>query len=138
MAMGELGCHHVTLPEDIIQQLSLLKVSTDPPPGFGHISSSDAASQRSAHLSSIDPLLGASWQADMPSTSINYLAHNGAALSKAVSEDSVTERALYEALEAFKASELESKLVIEQAFRHLDESVSIQKWNVCRVPRMLR
>lgn len=120
MAMAELGCHHATIPEDIIHQLSLLEISRDPPPGFGHVSYPGTVSQRLAHLSSVDPLLGADPEETMLSTNIDYLANNGEALSKAINEDPVTERGLYEALEAFKANELQSKLAIEEAFRQLD------------------
>lgn len=119
MAMAELGCHHATIPEDILQQLSLLEISKNPPPGYGHISSPGTTSQRLAHLSSTDPLAGPKWKGELPSINIDYLAHNGEALSKAISEDPVTERGLHEALEAFKANELQSKLAIKEALRQL-------------------
>lgn len=118
--MVELGCHHATIPEDIIQDLSLLKISQDPPPGFGHASCPDTVSQRLAHLSSTDPLAGEVGGKRPSYTDTDYLANNGEALTKAINEDPVTERGLHEALEAFKANELQSKLAIEEAMGQLE------------------
>lgn len=124
MAMGELGCHHATIPENIIHQLSLLEISEHPPPGFEKISHQGTVSQRLTHLSSVDPLAGPECKG-LPSIDIDYLAHNGEELNKAISEDPVTARGLHEALEAFKANELQSKLAIEEALGQLDESAPV-------------
>ncbi|KAE8372786.1 hypothetical protein BDV26DRAFT_285655 [Aspergillus bertholletiae] len=75
MALGELGCHHATIPEDILQQLSLLSVEANPPPG----------------ATKTDPLSGPNWDGKFAPTSINYLANNGAALEKAINDIEIAE-----------------------------------------------
>jgi transaldolase len=48
---------------------------------------------------------------------IDYLANDGAALKKAIREDPATAKGLPEALEAFKADELQSKAAIEEVLK---------------------
>jgi transaldolase len=117
MAMGELGCQHATIPEDILLQLSTLTLEANPPPG-SDATRDDLSSSRLAALLGTDPLAGPQAQAQAP-TDVDYLAGNGAALSKAIDEDPTTSRGLFEALEAFKANELQSKAAIEEAMREL-------------------
>ncbi|KAF5630966.1 transaldolase B [Fusarium tjaetaba] len=118
MAMAELGCDHVTIPEDILLQLSLLDTEANPPPGSDSHMKTGSPSQRVAHLAGIDPLAGLDWPG-LPSLDIDYLADNGAALTEAIAADTVTQRGLDEALEAFKANELHSRDAIEEALKQL-------------------
>lgn len=119
MAMAELGCHHATIPEDILQQLSLLDLQSNPPPGNDDSKHAGAVSARLAHLASVDPLTGPDWDGKLASTDIDYLANNGEALTKAIRDDPVTSRGLDEALEAFKMNELQSKTAIEEVLKQL-------------------
>ncbi|KAJ5811685.1 hypothetical protein N7474_007986 [Penicillium riverlandense] len=114
MAMGELGCDHVTVPEDIIQQLSILDAEANPPPGNNATKRNGAPSPRVIHLAKTDPLAGPGWDGQLARTDIDYLADNGAALEKAIKEDAVTAKGVQDALEAFKANELQSKAAIEE------------------------
>jgi transaldolase len=114
MAMAELGCHHATIPEDIIQQLSILDFKSNPPAGHFCTKHPGSPSTRLTNLLKVDPLAGPKWEGRLASTEIDYLADNGAALTKAIADDAVTERGLREALEAFEANELQSKSAIEE------------------------
>ncbi|PNP81076.1 hypothetical protein FNYG_05543 [Fusarium nygamai] len=114
MAMAELGCDHATIPEDILLQLSLLDAEASPPPGSDSHMKTGTPSQRITHLSEVDPLAGPDWSG-LPALDIDYLADNGAALTEAIAADTVTQRGLDEALEAFKANELQSRDAIEEA-----------------------
>jgi hypothetical protein len=67
------------------------------------------------HLASLDPL-ASGWDGNLPSTDIDYLVDNGAALTKAITADPVTERGLFE-LEAFKTNEVQSRRSIEEIFK---------------------
>ncbi|KAF4964565.1 hypothetical protein FSARC_7524 [Fusarium sarcochroum] len=117
IAMGEVGCHHATIPEDILLQLSLLDAEANPPPGNDTKKQEGIPSERIAHLAKTDPLADPNWNGKLPSTDVNYLADNGAALAKAIAADPVTEKGLYEALESFKANELQSKAAIEEVLK---------------------
>lgn len=119
MAMGELGCHHATIPEDILQQLSLLNLEANPPPGNDTLKEAGVPSSRVTHLAKMDPLAVRNWDGKLASTDVDYLADSGAALEKAISEDTVTEKGLREALEAFKADELQSKTAIEEILKQV-------------------
>ena len=114
MEMAELGCQHATIPEDILQQLSLLDLQSNPPAGDYSTKHPGEPSPRLAHLVETDSLSGPTWDGKLARTDVDYLADNGAALSEAISTDKVTERGLHEALEAFKANELQSKTAIEE------------------------
>jgi transaldolase len=111
--MAEFGCDHVTVPEDILLQLSLLDAEANPSPGGDISKHTGVPSQRVAHLVNTDPL-SSGWDGNLPSTDIDYLADNGAALTKAIAADPITEKGLFEALEAFKANELQSRVAIEE------------------------
>ncbi|KAL5338634.1 hypothetical protein BJX70DRAFT_398575 [Aspergillus crustosus] len=120
MAMGELGCEHATIPEDILQQLALYQLDGNPPPGFDLDSPRGDAGRippRLAHLVGQDPLAGPGWSGKLAATDIDYLAENGAALTRAIAEDPTTERGLREALEAFRANEVQSRVAIEEVLR---------------------
>ncbi|KAG9496081.1 hypothetical protein J7337_012657 [Fusarium musae] len=114
IAMAELGCDHATIPEDILLQLSLLDAEANPPPGSDSHMKTGSPSSRVAHLANIDPLAGPGWPG-LPALDIDYLADNGAALTKAIAADTFTQRGLDTALEAFKANELQSRDAIEEA-----------------------
>ncbi|KAF5624351.1 transaldolase B [Fusarium sp. NRRL 52700] len=116
MAMAELGCDHTTIPEDILLQLSLLDAEASPPPGSDSHLKASTPSGRLAHLAQVDPLAGPDWPG-LPSLDIDYLADNGAALAEAIAADTATQRGLDEALEAFKANELQSRDAIEEALK---------------------
>ncbi|KAF4345057.1 transaldolase B [Fusarium beomiforme] len=118
VAMAEFGCDHVTIPEAILLQLSMLDAEANPPPGDMSLVQPGTLSHRITHLIQKDPLIGSGWNG-LPSTDINYLADNGAALTKAIAEDPVTQRGLKEALEAFKANELQSRDAIEEILKQL-------------------
>ena len=107
--MAEFGCEHVTVPEDIILQLSLLDAEENPPPGNESLNEGIGPSQRVTHLAKTDPLVGSDWNGKLPSTEVDYLANNGAALEEAIAADPITKKGLYEALEAFKQNELQSR-----------------------------
>lgn len=115
--MGEFGCEHATIPEDILLQLSILDTETNPPPGNDAEKHTGIPSARIAHLAKTDPLARLRWDGTLPSIDTDYLADNGAALTKAIAEDPVTERGLHEALEAFKANELQSRAAIEEVLK---------------------
>ncbi|KAJ4025055.1 hypothetical protein NW752_002516 [Fusarium irregulare] len=117
MAMAEFGCDHVTVPEDIILQLSLLDVEENPPPGMESLKEGTGPSQRVAHLAKTDPLVGSYWDGKLPSTEVDYLANNGAALKEAIAADPVTKKGLHEALEAFKQNEIQSRDAIEEVMK---------------------
>ena len=114
MAMGELGCHNATIPEDIIQELFLLDLNANPPAGDFVTKHPGAPSTRLTHLAQVDPLAGSEWDGSLASIDIDYLADNGAALTEAIAVDSVTAQSLHEALQAFVANETQSKCVIEE------------------------
>ncbi|KAJ4051339.1 hypothetical protein NW756_003509 [Fusarium oxysporum] len=116
MAMAELGCDHATIPEDILLQLSLLDAEANAPPGGDSYMKNGTPSQRIAHLAQVDPLIGPDWPR-LPALDINYLADNGAALTQAIAADPVTQRGLDEAIEAFKANELQIRDAIEEALK---------------------
>ncbi|TVY68238.1 Transaldolase [Fusarium oxysporum f. sp. cubense] len=116
MAMAELGCDHATIPEDILLQLSLLDAEANAPPGGDSYMKNGTPSQRIAHLAQVDPLIGPNWPG-LPALDINYLADNGAALTQAIAADPVTQRGLDEAIEAFKANELQIRDAIEEALK---------------------
>ncbi|KAF5609265.1 transaldolase B [Fusarium subglutinans] len=116
MAVAELGCDHATIPEDILLQLSLLDAEASPPPGSDTHRKIGTPSQRLAHLAKVDPLAGPDWSG-LPALDIDYLADNGAALTEAITADTVTKRGLDQALEAFKANELQSREAIEEALK---------------------
>ncbi|KAL0933429.1 transaldolase [Colletotrichum truncatum] len=117
MAMGEFGCEHATIPEDILLRLSLLDAEANPPPGDDAPKRTGVPSPRVAHLASTDPLAGPNWDGKLASTDVDYLADDGAALEKAIAEDPVTERGLREALAMFQSSELQSKNAIEELLK---------------------
>lgn len=114
--MAEFGCDHVTVPENILLQLSLLDAEKNPPPGDIE-KSVDETSKRVAHLIEIDPLIGQSWDGRLPSTKVDYLANNGAILDEAIAADPITKRGLHEALEAFKVNEQHSRSAIEEVMK---------------------
>ncbi|KAF4497565.1 Transaldolase B [Fusarium agapanthi] len=116
MAMAELGCDHATIPEDILLQLSLLDAEASLPPGSDTHRKTGTPSQRLAHLAKVDPLAGPDWSG-LPALDIDYLVDNGAALTGAIAADTVTQRGLDQALEAFKANELQSREAIEEALK---------------------
>lgn len=116
--MGELGCQHATIPEDILLQLSLLSLEKNPPPGEV-AGGPGVPSKRLACLAAQDPLAGPEWNGELASTEVDYLQNNGEALENAISSDAVTEKALHEALEAFKQNELQSKAVIEEVMKQV-------------------
>ncbi|KAG4292915.1 hypothetical protein FPRO06_12403 [Fusarium proliferatum] len=116
MAMAELGCDHATLPEDILLRLSQLDADVNPPPGSDSGMKTGDPSQRIAHLAQTDPLAGSNWSG-LPALDIDYLADNGAALTEAVAADTVAQRGLDQALEAFKANELQSRDAIEEVLK---------------------
>jgi len=120
MAIGELGCEHATIPENILLQLSLLDAQTNPPPGGDTTKHSGTPSARLAHLLRTDPLAGTDWDSQLARTDIDYLANKGAALKKAIREDPATAKGLPEALEAFKANELQSKAAIEEVLKQFE------------------
>lgn len=119
MAMGEMGCHHATIPEDILLQLSLLDVNANPPPGSATATDNKGTPSRLAHLGAIDLLANPNWSGKLARTDVDYLADNGAALTRAIDEDEATRKGLHEALEAFKDNELQSKAVIEKVLRQV-------------------
>lgn len=113
--MAELGCQHATVPEDILLQLSLLDAASSPPPGYGNETDRSA---KLAEMATTDPLTGQ----DFPATAVydvDYLKNNGEVLTAAIAEDPITSRGLFEALEAFKENELQSKAAIEEAIREI-------------------
>ncbi|KAF5651948.1 transaldolase [Fusarium sp. NRRL 25303] len=114
MAMAELGCDHATLPEDILLRLSQLDADANPPPGSDSCMKTGAPSQRIAHLAQADLLAGSNWSG-LPALDIDYLADNGAALTEAIAADTIAQKGLNQALEAFKANELQSRDAIEEA-----------------------
>lgn len=115
--MAEFGCDHVTVPEDILLQLSLLDAEENLPPGMESLIEGTGPSQRVAHLAKTDPLAGSDWDGKLPSTEVDYLANNGAALEEAIAADPITKKGLYEALEAFKQNELQSRDTIEEVMK---------------------
>ncbi|SPJ87033.1 uncharacterized protein FTOL_12058 [Fusarium torulosum] len=115
MAMAELGCDHVTVPGDILFQLSLLDYKANPPPGLTHqIKLVFRLSAWYTWPALI--LLPAAENGNLSSTDIDHLADNGAALTKAIAAGPVTERGLFE-LEAFKSNEVQSRRTIEEIFK---------------------
>lgn len=117
MAMAEFGCDHATIPEDILLQLSMLDGVADPPPGDDAAKKTGVPSPRVAHLLNVDLLAGPGWDGSLPPTDVDYLKDNGAALTQAIAAEPYTEEGLYEALEAFKANELQSRQAIEEAMK---------------------
>ncbi|RJE18938.1 Transaldolase [Aspergillus sclerotialis] len=119
MAMGELGCHHATVPGDVINQLSLLNLESNPPPGHDAPKKTGVPSPRVIHLAKTDPLAGPGWDGKLAFTDVDYLANNGAALDQAINDDPITKRGLHEALEGFKTNELQSKNAIEEVLKQI-------------------
>ena len=117
--MGELGCHHATIPEDIIQQLSIIRVDANPPPGNDATRHVGTPSLRLARLVSVDPLAAPGWDGKLAATDVDYLADNGALLQRAIDADPTTKRGLREALDAFNENELQSKAAIEEILKQV-------------------
>lgn len=119
MAMAEFGCEHATIPENILLEMSNTLATTrsrrEDPSSKGR----RILSPRLAHLITIDPLSDSSWDGNLPRRDIDYLKDGGAALDDAIHSDQVTEKGLYEALEAFKAKEMQSRDAIEAALKQL-------------------
>lgn len=116
--MGELGCQHATIPEHILNQLVLLDLEGNPPPGDA-AKAKGIPSQRLAQLAKVDPLAGPNWDGKLARTDVDYLADNGSALAKAIDEDSATKTGLQDSLDGFKAQELKSKAAIEEILRQV-------------------
>lgn len=119
MAMAELGCHNATIPADIIHELSILDFESEPPAGDFSPKKVGSPSARLLHLLKTDPLTGSQWDGCLASADVDYLANNGAALTKAIAEDPVTERGVREALDSFAGNELQSRVAIEEILSQL-------------------
>lgn len=117
MAMGELGCEHVTVPDDILLELSQLDLEANPPPGNESIKEIGGLASRVAHLAQFDKHAGPDWDGNLPSIDIDYLADNGAALESAISADQVTKLGLELALQDFEMYEMKSRDAILEALQ---------------------
>jgi len=123
MAAGEMGCHHATISQQVIEQLQKMPYDGSKQPGEGvpkpmhPYLKAGATPSRLASLAKTDPLAAAEWDGKLASTDIDYLANNGAELEKAIEADPITKTRLFEALELFKGGELRSKAAIEAAIK---------------------
>lgn len=125
MACGEMGCHHATISRQVLEELAKMPYDAATQPGEGvpkqahPYMKSGPTPTRLAKLSKTDPLAAAEWDGKLASTDIDYLANNGAELEKAIEADPITKNRLYDALELFKAGEMRSKAIIEEAMKQV-------------------
>lgn len=125
MAAGELGCHSATISHTVLDQLAKLKYDGTKQPGEGtpkpvHVyKNPPPVSERLRKLANIDPLAAANWDGKLASTDIDYLAHGGEQLDKAIEADPIAKERLAIALELFTGGENSSKDKIEAAVRAL-------------------
>lgn len=87
MTINEVGCEHVTVPENTLLEMSILDTMITPPPGRSKIQKVSILSPRLIHLLAVDPLAMSSWDGDQPCRNIDYLANHGAALTEATQAD---------------------------------------------------
>ncbi|KAJ7217683.1 hypothetical protein GGX14DRAFT_516868 [Mycena pura] len=127
MACGEMEMHSVTISAPVLADLCGMPAVPSPStriPGVPKVDMRNPYADarptpaRLARVSETDPLT-ANWDGTLPSTDIDYLADNGAELTKAIEADPTTKQRLYDALEAFKNEELISKAIIEKAIADL-------------------
>ncbi|KAJ7497726.1 hypothetical protein FB451DRAFT_1121453 [Mycena latifolia] len=127
MACGEMEMHHATISAQVLAELCAQPAKPSASariPGVPKLDmtkpyeGAPATPARLAAVSKSDPLT-ANWDGKLPSTDIDYLANNGAALAKAIEADPVTKQRLYDALELFKGGEMSSKEIIEKAIKDL-------------------
>lgn len=124
MAAGEHGCHSATISPQVLDELAGLQYDASKQPGEGkpkpaNVYADYKTPERLIKVSQIDPLAAASIDGKLASTSVDYLANNGAELDKAIKADPVTSARLKDALELFTGGLLESKAKIEEAFREV-------------------
>ncbi|GAW13049.1 hypothetical protein ANO14919_024270 [Xylariales sp. No.14919] len=106
MAAAELGCHSATIPYTVLDQLAKLKYDGSEQPGAGVPKPSHPYKNpgptpaRLAELAKTDPLT-ANWDGVLASTSVDYLANQGAELDKAIAGDPIAANRLAEALKIF-------------------------------------
>lgn len=123
MACAHLGCHSATLSNKTLDELALLVYdSTKQPSEVAakpiHVyKSPNPTAERIQKLARTDPLSPGGWNDVMADTSIDYLAHNGAALDDAIAADSVATQRLKDALDVFVKAEQRSKARIEEALK---------------------
>ncbi|KAJ7282846.1 hypothetical protein C8J57DRAFT_52967 [Mycena rebaudengoi] len=127
MACGEMEMHHATISARLLTDLCKLPAvpsASAKIPGVAKVdmtrpyADTRPTPTRLANVSAADPLTE-NWDGKLASTAIDYLANNGAELTKAIEADPVTKQRLYDALEIFKVGELSSKAIIEQAIKDL-------------------
>jgi transaldolase len=115
MAAGEIGCHSATLSHQVLTELSRLRYDSAGQPGEGHPKPihpyKDAASipLRLQKIQQLDPLADPTWDGQLASVEIDYLANGGAELDNANEADPETKRRLSEALANFVAAEKRSQ-----------------------------
>lgn len=124
MAAAEMGCHSVTIPFKVIDQLAGLKYNASEQPGElvpkpAHpYKDAGPTPARLAGLSQTDPLVP-DWDGKLASTEIDYLANGGAALDEAIKSDPVAAYRLAEALKIFvgddESGETSSRKKCEEA-----------------------
>lgn len=121
MATAEMGCQSITLPPKLFEELSKLTYDPSKQPGEGLPKATNPGQNarvtppRLQKLLEVDPLAPAEWDGKLASTSIDYLANDGAELEKAIQADPPAKNRLRDALEAFISAELKSKAKIEEA-----------------------
>ncbi|TGJ79417.1 hypothetical protein E0Z10_g9347 [Xylaria hypoxylon] len=124
MAAAEMGCHSATLPHSVLDQLAKLKYNVSEQPGEGvakpehPYKNPGPTPTRLVELSKTDPLT-MNWDGKLASTSIDYLANQGAELEKAIASDPIATNRLAEALKIFigddENGETSSKKKCEEA-----------------------
>ncbi|KAI0536457.1 hypothetical protein GGR58DRAFT_395782 [Xylaria digitata] len=124
MAAAEMGCHSATISNTVLDQLAKLKYNISEQPCEGvpkpqhPYKNPGPTSARLIELSKTDPLT-ANWDGKLASTSIDYLANQGAELEKAIASDPIATNRLTEALKIFigddKNGETSSRKKCEKA-----------------------
>jgi transaldolase len=126
MAAGEMGCDSSTISPEVLTELSKLTYDGSKQPGEGvpkpiapNNQNTVPTPDRLKKIAATDPLAPADWDGKWASTDIDYLANNGAELTKAIAADPVTVQRLKDALELFTGGQNKSRAKIEEALKTL-------------------
>lgn len=125
MAAGEMGCHSATISHTVLDQLAKLEYDGTKQPGEGtpkpvHVyKNAGPCPERLKKLANVDPLAAAEWDGKLASTDIDYLANEGAELTKAIEADPISTTRLADALKLFIGGEERSKAKVEEVLKQI-------------------
>ncbi|KNG90455.1 hypothetical protein ANOM_001247 [Aspergillus nomiae NRRL 13137] len=119
MAASEIGCHSATISHQVLKELWALRYVSSKQPGEGvpkpahPYANALPSPARLAQLAGLDPLAPATWNGELASADVDYLANNGENLDAANNADPETKRRIADALEGFVKAEKRSQSKIQ-------------------------